>query len=369
MGEKKTVMLTITEQCNLDCIYCYEKNKSLKTMDFNILRGILDMELCMEDGFEEVEIQFFGGEPFIEFELIKKACNYLWSREWKKTYYCFATTNGTLVHNEIKVWLEENRDKFTCSLSIDGNKDAHNVNRCSSFDLIDIDFFKEMWPDQTAKMTISPESLPFLADSIIYLHKRGILFNNNLAYGVNWTDSKLLETIIMQFERVSDFYLENPEIIPCKMLNMSIENILSEHKIERWCGAGVSLKSYDADGILYPCHLFQPISTDKKKADKAFSINFSSKNTVDPKCDKCRIYNICPTCYGHNYEATGNIAVRDEALCKFTKLSILVTSYLWLKKFEKYNVNELGLSLTKYRQLFEASKVIQNTAEEWAIFS
>lgn len=57
--KKKTVMLTLTEFCNLNCTYCYEKNKSLKTMDYDVAMHILEKELTKEDGYDECEIQFF----------------------------------------------------------------------------------------------------------------------------------------------------------------------------------------------------------------------------------------------------------------------------------------------------------------------
>lgn len=141
MNLKKTIMLTITEYCNLNCIYCYEKNKTLRTMPLETAIKILNRELTIDDEYNDCEIQFFGGEPFAEFDLLRSICNYLWSKNWPKEYQCFATTNGTLVHGEIKEWLFQNRNRFTCSLSLDGNKSAHDINRCNSFDLIDYKFF------------------------------------------------------------------------------------------------------------------------------------------------------------------------------------------------------------------------------------
>ena len=184
-NETKTIMLMLTEHCNLNCRYCYEKNKSLKTMTYKTAVDILTTELKMDDGFEQCEIQFFGGEPFIEFDLIKKICDFLWKNKWDKRFYCFATTNGTILTDDMKVWLKEHKDEFICALSLDGNKKAHDVNRCNSYDKIDKDFFKNTWPFQPAKMTISPDSLPFLADSVIELHSSGWVFDNNLAYGVD----------------------------------------------------------------------------------------------------------------------------------------------------------------------------------------
>ena len=356
---KKTVMLTTTERCNLNCTYCYEKNKTLKSMPYNTAIDIISKELTADDEYDEVEIQFFGGEPFFEAELIKDVCNFIWSKQWPKKYQCFTTTNGTLVHGEIKKWLLENKDRFICSLSLDGTKRAHDINRCNSFDMIDIDFFKSTWPEQTVKMTISPESLPYLAESVIYIHELGFSFHNNLAYGVDWSDERLLAVLEEQLKILADFYIDHPEIPQCSMLGMSIENVILGRRIERWCGAGVSMRSYDTFGNLYPCHMFQPISTELVQPDVKQKTTFEKLNTLDPKCIDCPIFNVCPTCYGHNYSATGEIAKRDEGLCKFTKANTLATSYIWLKKFERYNADELGVPVERACAILDGAKLIQ----------
>ena len=321
--------------------------------------SLLNKELREDDEYDECEVQFFGGEPFYEPELIKKVCEFLWSNEWPKKYCCFATTNGTLVHGEIKDWLTQNKDRFVCSLSLDGDKKAHDINRCNSFDSIDIDFFMKTWPEQTAKMTISPESLPYLAESIIYLHELGINFHNNLAYGVDWQNKELVIILREQLGILSDYYIKHPSITQCRMLGMNIENVMADHTFNRWCGAGISMRSYDTDGNLYPCHMFQPISSDLDIPGQKQCKSFDQLNTIDPHCYTCPIFNACPTCYGHNYIATGDIAKRDEGLCQFTMINTLVTSYIWLKKLELYDFSELNLTEELVCAILDGAKKIQ----------
>ena len=362
--KKKTVMLTLTESCNLNCTYCYEKNKSLKSMDFQKAVDILEKELNLDDGYDECEIQFFGGEPFVKFDLLKGICEYLWGKKWKKQYICFATTNGTLIHGEIKKWLLDNSKRFTCGLSLDGIKKAHDLNRSNSFDNIDIDFFRHIWPKQYIKMTISPESLPFLYESAIFFHNQGFTFDNNLAYGVDWNRPELMKIMEKQLKLLADYYIEHPDVKPCRLLGLSIENINIDKHIDRWCGAGAGLKSYDVEGVLYPCQMFTPLSIEKDKSDKSFGLDFSASKTEDPRCASCKIYNVCPTCYGHNYSATGDIAKRDEVLCKYTKISILATSYLWANRILKYSYKQLKISELRYVQLSKAIVKIQEAFSE-----
>ncbi len=55
-------------------------------------------------------------------------------------YICFATTNGTLIKDEIKEWIEQNSERFWLGLSVDGTKAMHNLNRSNSYDQIDTNF-------------------------------------------------------------------------------------------------------------------------------------------------------------------------------------------------------------------------------------
>ena len=68
----KTVTLTLTQSCNLACSYCYEYNKSGNIMSFPIAKDIIDYEIAENPDFDGIEFDMFGGEPFLEFELIKK---------------------------------------------------------------------------------------------------------------------------------------------------------------------------------------------------------------------------------------------------------------------------------------------------------
>ena len=66
---QRNISLIVTERCNLSCVYCYEHNKSAKQMTFDVAKKIIDEELINLDKYEYM-IDFFGGEPFLNFELI-----------------------------------------------------------------------------------------------------------------------------------------------------------------------------------------------------------------------------------------------------------------------------------------------------------
>ena len=113
----KTVTLCLTECCNLNCVYCYEHNKSNRHMDVDTAKRIIHDELYSEDSSEEITFEMFGGEPFLEFPTMKELLAYLTQNKWGKKYSIFTTTNGTLLTDEIKSWLIQNSSTIICSLS------------------------------------------------------------------------------------------------------------------------------------------------------------------------------------------------------------------------------------------------------------
>jgi uncharacterized protein len=329
---RKVISLTITQSCNLACTYCYEGFKSKNEMQLDTALSIIERYLNNPtDDYDECEIDLFGGEPFLNFTLIKKMCETVWSRQWKKPYLFFSTTNGTLVHGEIKTWLQKNKNRFFLGLSLDGTRSMHDRNRSNSFSSIDIPFFRETWPEEGVKMTISKETLPDLAEGVIFLHSLGFEVHNNLAYGIDWTDNTNLQILNRELRKLIEYYLDHPEITPCSLLNMKIA--YQGHTEKKWCGVGVEMAVYDYDGKKYPCHTFLPLSIGRKKAEASLAIDFSNiQLLIDPKCKECMLYNLCPTCYGSNYSETGNVAIRNMEQCRITKIRALASSYFEAKK-------------------------------------
>lgn len=356
---EKSITLTITARCNLSCSYCYEHNKNSKAMSFGLAKNILDRELATCS--DKIYIELFGGEPFLEFDLIKNIYSYL-EEEWHdKNWIMFATTNGTLIHNDVQEWLKLNK-RFVCGLSLDGNKFMQDVNRSHSFDDIDIDFFIKTYPSQAVKMTISQETLPFLSEGVVFIHSKGFNINCNLAFGIDWADQENATILERELKKLIEFYLENPNIQPCSMLNFPIEHLgleRNEKKIRKWCGTGTHMKAFYIDGGAYPCQFFMPISAGENNAKKIGEIEFSDNidiSDIDDKCKCCEILEACPTCYGSNYISTGNIHKKDENLCRLTKIIIRARSYFKALQWEK---GLLRLDSKKEQALLRSILLIQ----------
>jgi uncharacterized protein len=185
----RTLTLMTTHSCNLECIYCYEKKQSSKKdMEIEVAKDAIKRYMISDDNFDKIIIDFFGGEPLLAFSLIRQVVEWVISQEWPKAYHFSIGTNGTLLTNEIKNWLYNNRNYLSVSLSIDGCKKAHDLTRDNSYDLIypHISFFKDTWPDQAAKMTICAETIPYVAESVIELEEMGLMFTANIAFEDFW---------------------------------------------------------------------------------------------------------------------------------------------------------------------------------------
>lgn len=192
---KRIVTIVLTQSCNLNCTYCYEHNKTQKNMPIEIAKLAIETELTRDDDYEEIIIELFGGEPFLAYDTIKELFDYIWDARFMKKRLCFVSTNGTLLSKDIKDWLSERKQYIVCGLSVDGTKKMHDINRCNSFDEIDLKFFKETWPKQSIKMTVSVETLPTLAEGVIFLHEQDFTVSVNLAHGIDWSDKSYISIL------------------------------------------------------------------------------------------------------------------------------------------------------------------------------
>lgn len=333
-----TCTLYITESCNLNCIYCYEHIKGTATMSLNIAQKAIQetFQRAVDSHIKYVEILFHGGEPFLAFDKIKEISEWVWSQEWPIKYICYATTNGTLIHGAIKKWLLTNKDRFVLGLSLDGTPQMHNYNRSNSYKEIDIDFFKETWPEQGVKMTPSPGTLSSLSEGVIHIHELGFKKNNcTFASGVNWERDENREpldykTILSkQLMKLAHYYLEHSEICPIDMLNIKFLAVAAgiNSLTDKLCGAGTIMRCWTPDGQCLPCHLFYEVSKETKKKLPDFKFD-CHRELSDPHCKGCILEAVCPTCYGGSFISYQDISKRDPYTCEITKIRSLAGSWM-----------------------------------------
>ena len=327
--------ICITHNCNLNCVYCYQKHHSEQQMTFETAKNVIDTCFAnISDGKNAIEFTLIGGEPLIEFDLIRKIYEYTTNHYNDFRFYFYAATNGILLDEERKKWLSERKDKIFLRLSLDGTPLTHNKNRCNSYDKIDIDFFRETWPDMGVKMTLSEYSLATLAKDIIHLHSLGFpdIGGVNLAEGdFDWNKDEYLHIIAPQLKTLTDFYSSNPDLRLCQLFDKRLDlcEASSRPRMKR-CGIGRETVFFDVDGKAYPCTFMTPMSFNEDELNRASRYDFSDDNCfIDEECyQNCYIYPICPTCSGANYLVTGSFKHRNRNKCRIQKITALFTAEL-----------------------------------------
>jgi len=132
-SKMNTVTLQVTQQCNLRCHYCaysgnYD-NRVHENRDMELETALKAIDLVIDNSSDspKIDIGFYGGEPLLKFELIKKCVKYAKTIAEGKKIVFRMTTNGTLLSGDRAEFLVEN--DFNLLISIDGPKEHHDKNR------------------------------------------------------------------------------------------------------------------------------------------------------------------------------------------------------------------------------------------------
>lgn len=379
-----SLSLIVTNNCNLNCTYCYENNVERKEdqMDFAVAKEAIEYYLSRDDGHENVAVEFFGGEPLLAFPLIREITEWFYSKAWKKHAFFSLVTNGTILPSEMKDWLAKYSKDFTVAFTIDGCKKAHDLNRCNSYDSVysNLPFFKKYWPYQPTKMTINDKTIPYISESVIHLEELEIDFNGGIVLEDIWGDpgnkKELLKVYEDQLAILIDFYDKRPHlnapaplfpVFPEFLGNPGAEPDEPPPEHSRFCGAGHEMVTIDVDGSIHACHRFLPICTGRPAAEQP--VNWQTE-WKPAKCAKCKFIYSCPTCAGFNYEMNGDSGVRTTFHCEAFKLGLLATCKLEALKIEKMKRTEFEKlpeqEKDKYRRrLAVILDIIENGLQEF----
>ena len=129
-GVVKALCLHVAHSCNLNCSYCfasqgkYHGDRAL--MSFEVGRQALDFLIAHSGSRRNLEVDFFGGEPLMNFGVVKELVAYARSREaeCRKNFRFTLTTNGMLIDDEVIDFA--NREMSNVVLSLDGRKEVHD---------------------------------------------------------------------------------------------------------------------------------------------------------------------------------------------------------------------------------------------------
>lgn len=361
----KDVFVLVTNKCNLRCSYCYEVEKNSDVVSTELIKEELKKELQNSiKQYTLVNVVFHGGEPFLAFDEMREISEWVWREFPNDKVMCLATTNGTVLNPIIKEWLTENKKRFYPTLSLDGGRNDHNLNRSNSFDKIDFVFFKRNWPKLPVKMTTAPNTISRMYENFLEMHKMGFLVNPSLAKEVDWSLEEHLPLYARELSKIIQFHIEHPEIDPSPNLVVKLEyfspDFVIKHK--RACGAAYNVLAFDVKGCKYPCHAFISDLTqeyEKEKIEPLFDQLMSNSGVeLSKECESCFVFTACSPCYGLNYAYRGNMAKFDPVMCEFTKVRVLVSANLQARMLQNKGSYHLVKQKTD-NQLYHLIKGIE----------
>lgn len=275
-GVIKAICLHVAHDCNLACKYCfagkgeYDGPKGL--MSFETGKRALDFLIEQSGSRRNLEVDFFGGEPLLNWEVCKKLVKY--GRELEKKYdknFRFTlTTNGLNINDDVIDFC--NKEMANVVLSLDGRKSTNDLMRVSangsgSYDLI-VDKFKKLADSRNQKDyymrgTYTHNNLDFASD-IIHMADLGfkelsiepVVSDPSEAYALKNEDLPILkeqyqilaDEMLKRYRKGNGFtfyhYMIDLDAGPCIVKRVS------------GCGVGTEYLAVTPSGELYPCHQF-----------------------------------------------------------------------------------------------------------------
>lgn len=334
-----TLQIIVINYCNLSCKYCYIQNSGngshiipLRTAQ----NAVIEMLSLYPPEKWRYFLCFMGGEPLLAFSRIREICEWIWVTYPGLDIQISSPTNGTLLNKEMRSWFAANHKRFSLGLSYDGDS-VQNENRSNSYALVDQNFFRELWPDQPIKMTISEKGIDALADNIISLQERGILVTANVACGEPAWNKDSVSKFGKQMLILADYYSSHPEFPLVDLIDIDIRRVLlSDQPMTQCCGIGKNYMTIDVDGKKYPCHMFSSLALTGEEIISASRYNMGiRKDYTVYGCKRCIFNPICPRCYGLSYKRKGTPFGIDANLCILFRQQIRGTCAFHIKRMSQ----------------------------------
>ena len=343
----KALCLHIAHDCNLACRYCFaeegEYHGRRALMSFEVGKKALDFLIANSGNRRNLEVDFFGGEPLMNFDVVRRLVAY--GREQEKLHdkrFRFTlTTNGVLLNPEIEEFL--NKEMSNVVLSVDGRKEVHDVMRPfrggqGSYDLI-MPKFVHLAESRDQKNyyvrgTFTHYNKDFAAD-VLSLADMGfkqisvepVVASEDEDYAITEADlpeimeeyDKLAREMVKRKKEGKDFnffhFMIDLSGGPCVAKRLS------------GCGSGTEYLAVTPWGDLYPCHQFVGeeeylmgnvdeglIRTDIRDEFKVCNVY------AKEKCKKCFARFYCSGgCAANAYHFTGDITDAYDIGCEMMR--------------------------------------------------
>lgn len=326
-----SIELNLTFNCNLACEYCFVHTKSPKDiMSFNTAQKAIDF--IFDNSYENINITLLGGEPLLEFELIKKIVPYAEekAKKYSKNLNWAITTNGTLIDEKILAFFA--KYQINLLLSIDGGKESHDRYRKTKsgegtwlkiISLLPLIRQYQSWIG--ARMTVSPENIEFMFEDFKQLVSLGInQFIIAPAQGERyWSKEQINQYGCNLIKTQQEYYDLKKAGIAIRIDDFENDEI----ECKGWgCRAGITSLAVAPNGDISPCSKLLGLTDESGKCivgNIHRGINYKllvpfrkPESWQTPQCKQCT--NKCTGgCYAVNYEQTGNHFTPSDENCLF----------------------------------------------------
>ncbi|MBE5791030.1 MAG: thioether cross-link-forming SCIFF peptide maturase [Clostridiales bacterium] len=343
----KALCLHVAHTCNLNCEYCFASQGKYHgeraIMSFEVGKRALEFLIENSGNHVNLEVDFFGGEPLMNWDVVKQLVAYARQREKEtgKKFRFTLTTNGVLVDDDVIEFA--NREMHNVVLSLDGRKEIHDefrvdYNGKGSYDKIVPKFqkFVKARGDQgyyvrgtfTHRNPDFTKDLFHMADlGFTQLSMEPVVCAPGDPYALTDEDIKIIlnEYEILACEMIKRRKEGRPFTFYHYMLDLSHGPCI--YKRVSGCGSGTEYMAVTPWGDLYPCHQF--VGEEKYRLGSVFEgvtnpdvrDEFKMCNVyARPECADCWAKMYCSGgCAANAYHATGNILGVYEAGCELFK--------------------------------------------------
>lgn len=355
----KSLCLNIAHDCNLRCKYCFASQGDYDThkrelMSFDVAKHAVDLLIKSTEGKRQhCEIDFFGGEPLMNFGVVKQTIAYIREQEkiHGRVFKLSLTTNGMLLTEDKIKYLTDNH--ISLILSLDGRPNVHNRMRpdaggrdsydtCAKNQAYAAKLRNGTNEEYYVRGTYTKYNLDFTED-VAHMADLGFeglsmepVVGDDLSYAITEED---LPRIFEEYENLAEFYLKRLDEGRAFIYYHFIMDLYRGPCIAkrlRGCGAGHEYMCVVPDGTIYPCHQF--VGQDDYAIGNVYDgitnttlpAVFRDMHVLNkPVCCDCWAKFYCSGgCHANNIKYGGHIQNPYDLSCKIQKKRIECAMYI-----------------------------------------
>jgi uncharacterized protein len=322
----KAMCLHLAHDCNLRCEYCFAKGGAFdgkrELMSVGVAKAAIDYLVAASGSRRNLEIDFFGGEPLLNFGVLKQTVEYARSIEVQneKNFRFTVTTNGYKITDEMERYLNENMDNLV--ISIDGREQVHDATRKTvggkgSYARV-VENAKKLTLNRQGEYyvrgTFTADNLDFASD-VLHVADLGF-YGVSIEPVVTTMDNAIkrehLDAIYTEYERLADEYVKREKQGDGFVFFHFMVDLTGgpcRKKRIRGCGAGTEYIAVAPNGDIYPCHQF--VQQYEYKMGSVFETGLDSE--IAKQFDDADIYHIegCSECWAKYYCSGGCVAANQ----------------------------------------------------------